>query len=362
MPKRGDSVDTREYFIYLLYCHLNGVDPRGERRSDWHQIYSLAEKNHVTAIIAYEIDRMPEDLRPKGELLELFRETLNRKKEDFDSRLCSLAIFMSTMTASMIPHLIIKGTALRNNYPVPALRTGSDIDVIVHPLDYSKAIEALKRRGLNELSVKRNEAQMQIADDIFEIRTELENINIQSKIYFSTPFDDISEAMGYTYKLKDVYHLLYLVTHIARHLKEGGAGVRMIMDIDVLIRTHPNIDINEFLSLCDNIKIGKTAQALIALSRKWFNTPIAFHFTFEDGDAKQLLNSLTSAILSGETFCSAEAEEAEETEKPRFSILEFLFKLIRKLFGLEEQTAPLSEREKEIMRELGISRAARNAD
>ena len=362
LPERGDPVDTKEYFIYLLYCHINGIDPRGERRSDWQQIYNLAEKNHVTAIIAYEIDMLPEDLRPKGELLELFRENLNRKKEDFDSRLCSLAIFMSTMTASRIPHLIIKGTALRNNYPVPALRTGSDIDVIVHPLDYAKTIDVLKQRGLTELSVKRNEAQMQIAEDIFEIRTELENINIQSKIYFSTPFDDISEAMGYTYKLKTVYHLLYLVTHTAHHLKEGGAGVRMIMDIDILIRTHPNININEFLSLCDNIKIGQTAQALIALSRKWFNTPIAFNFTFEDGDTQQLLNSLTSAILSGEAFCSAGAGEAEETEKPKFRIFEFLLRLIKKLFGLKEQTAPLSEREKELMRELGISRAARHTE
>ena len=357
-------MDTREYFVYLMYCHLNGIDPRGERRSDWQQIFNLAEKNHVTAIIAYEIDGLPEDLRPKGELAKLFRDALNRKKSDFDSRLCSLAIFMSTMTSSQIPHLIIKGTALRNNYPVPALRTGRDIDVIVHPLDYSTAISALKLRGLTELSVKRNEARMQIADDVFEIRTELESINIQSKIYFSTPFDDISEEMGYTYKLKTVYHLLYLVTHTAHNLKEGGAGVRMIMDIDVLIRTHPNIDIEEFLSLCDNIKISKTAQALIALARKWFNTPIAFNFTFEDGGTQQLLNSLTSAILSGEIFCSAEAEVAEESdEKLKFRFLEFIFNLIRKLFGFKEETVPLSEREKELMRELGISRAAaRNND
>ena len=355
-------MDTREYFIYLLYCHLNGVDPRGERRSDWQQIYNLAEDNHVTSIIAYEISRLPEDLCPKGELRELFRQSLNKKMEDFDSRLCSLAIFMSTLSSARIPHLIIKGTALRNHYPVPALRTGSDIDVIVHPLDYSKAIEELKQRGLTELSVERNEAEMQIADDIFEIRTELENINIQSKIYFSTPFDDISEAMGYTYKLKTVYHLLYLVTHIARHLKEGGAGVRMIMDIDVLIRTHPDVDINEFLSLCDNIKISKTAQALIALSRKWFNTPISFNYTFEDGDT-QLFNSLTAAILSGEAFGSPEAEEAEESVwKPKFRILEILWNIIRKFFGFEKQTAPLSEREKELMRELGINRAVRNID
>ena len=360
-------METKKYFIYLLGCHLNGITPKGEKRSDWQQIYNLAEKNKVTAIIAYELQKLSEEQRPKGELLDLFYQSLDKAKDEFDSRLCSLAVFMSTMSSARIPHLIIKGTALRNNYPVPALRCGRDIDVIVHPLNYSKTIEVLKERGLTEVSVTRNEAQMKSYGDIFEIRTELENINIQSKIYFSTPFDDISEAMGYTYKLKAVYHLLYLVTHLAHHLKEGGAGVRMLMDMDVLIRSHRNLDINEFLALCENIKIGKTAQALIALSKKLFNTPVAINFTFEDGDTHQLRNSLISAILSGEAFCSAEEEKPEEAEeaekKPKCRILEFFIKLFKKLFGPEEPpVVSLSEKEKELMRELGISRAAWNKE
>ena len=346
-------MDTREYFIYLLFCHLNGVDPRGERRSDWHLIYNLAQKNKVTSIIAYEIERLHEDLRPKGELLELFYQSLDKTRDDFDSRLCSLAIFMSTLANARIPHLIVKGTALRSYYPVPALRTGRDIDVIVRPLDYIAAVEALKDRGFDTVSMKSNEARLQMSEDVFELRTELENINIQSKIYFSTPFDDISEAMGYTYKLRTMYHLLYVVTHIAHHLKEGGAGIRMIMDIDVLIRSHPHIDINEFLSLCDNIKIAKTAQALIALSKKLFNTPIAINFTFEDRDTQMLLNSLTSAILSGGVFCSAETLQ-EEKAPPKC----LLMRVLKAFTETKSTQAGLSEREKELMRELGISRAA----
>lgn len=351
-------MDTREYFIYLLGCHLNGVDPRGERRSDWQQIYNLANKNHVAAMIAYEADRLPEDCRPKGEALSLFRKSLDATKNSFNSRLCSMAILMSTLTTAQVPHLLIKGTALRNSYPVPALRTGSDIDVIVRPLDYIKAVEALRLRGLEEISVKSNEAQLEMSGDIFEIRTELEHINIQSKIYFSTPFDDISEAMGYTYKLKSVYHLLYIITHIAHHLKTGGAGIRMIMDIDVLIRSNPRIDINEILTLCENIRIGKTAQALIALSKKWFNTPVALNFTFEDGDTRQLLNSLTSAILSGEVFCSAEADAKENTVKSKCPILEFF----RKLFASDNAPIAPSALEKALMRELGIKRNFEEAD
>ena len=349
-------MDTREYFIYLLGCHLNGVTPRGERRSDWQQIYNLANKNHVAAMVAYEADRLPEDCRPKGETLSLFRRSLGATKDSFDSRLCSMAILMSTLTTAQVPHLIIKGTALRNYYPVPALRTGSDIDVIVRPLDYIKAVEALKERGLEEISVKSNEAQLEMAGDIFEIRTELEHINIQSKIYFSTPFDDISDSMGYTYKLKSVYHLLYIITHIAHHLKTGGAGIRMIMDIDVLIRSNPRIDINEIMILCENIKIGKTAQALIALSKKWFNTPVALNFTFEDRDTQQLLKSLTAAILSGKVFGSAQAEENEE--KPKC----FILALLKKIFASNKTPVGPSPREKELLRELGLRRSREEFD
>lgn len=78
--------------------------------------------------------------------------------------------------------------------------------------------------------------------EFFDLHTELESINVQSKIYYSTPFDDISESTGHTYKLKPIYHLLYVITHIAYHLKNGGAGIRMIMDIDALLRYYPDMD------------------------------------------------------------------------------------------------------------------------
>ena len=68
----------------------------------------------------------------------------------------------------------------------------------------------------------------------FELHTELESVNVQSKIYFSDFFGNISEGEGFTYKLKPLYHLLYVITHIAKHLKTGGAGIRMIMDIDAI--------------------------------------------------------------------------------------------------------------------------------
>lgn len=107
----------------------------------------------------------------------------------------------------------------------------------------------------------------------FELHTELESVNVQSKIYFSDFFGNISEGEGFTYKLKPLYHLLYVITHIAKHLKTGGAGIRMIMDIDAFFRNYPDTDIEKLLCECENLGLKQTALVLIALSKSGFQLP-----------------------------------------------------------------------------------------
>ena len=189
---------------------------------------------------------------------------------------------IEVLSQAEIDHLLVKGAVLRFLYPSPELRTSGDTDVVVRLSDYEKSVKVLKKAGFKVDFVRKNVSQVVYGGEFFDLHTELESINVQSKIYYSTPFDDISESTGHTYKLKPIYHLLYVITHIAYHLKNGGAGIRMIMDIDALLRYYPDMDMEKFMALCDNIKIKRTAQALIALSKKWFNTPVGNDYTFED--------------------------------------------------------------------------------
>lgn len=352
---------TDEYFIYLVSCHLNGENPSGEKRNDWQQIYNLADKNGVSAIAAVTVNKLPEDCRPKGNLLTLFNQSLDAARQNYKRKMKSLSAFLSALSAENIPHLLVKGAVLRNLYPEPALRTGGDTDVIVKHTDYYNAAQVLKSRGFEQKNMKDSEAKFEINGDAFEINTELESINIQSKIYFSTPFDDISESVGCTYKLKPLYHLLYIITHIAHHLKEGGAGMRMITDIDILIRNYSDIDIDSFLLLCENINIRKTAEAMIALSKKWFSTPVAIHFTFEDEDTQPLLKNLTGVITSGERMNAESAASASDLSANKKCKIKEMLSAVISLFGtkksgdLPAENQQISRAEKAIYDELGIS-------
>ncbi|MDE5995540.1 MAG: nucleotidyltransferase family protein [Eubacterium sp.] len=344
-------MNSTEYFIYLLSCHLNAVEPKGEKRMDWQQIYHLAEKNDLTAIIAYEIKRLPADCRPGGTIGAWFNENFENTIHSFRPNLQSLSNFINVLTEERIAHVLFKGVVLRNYYPFPELRVGSDMDVIVRPADYINAIEVLRKKGFIEKSIESNAATLQFEKDIFELHTELESINIQSKIYFATPFDDISDSTGYTYKLKPIYHLLYIVSHIAHHLQTGDASIKMIMDIDVLIRRYPEININEFLILSDNIKIGKTAETLLAFSKKIFNTPVVLNFTFEDEDTLPLFNDFISAFSIGKILGTSEDNEESAENKNALDFVKNIFDKISKPKKPEDE---LSYYQIQILEELGI--------
>lgn len=296
------GLSTSEYFVYLISCWLNDEKPRGSEETNWQGIYALAEKHGVTAVIASIISELPQGSRPKGKLLSAFKQQFDYAKHNFDDKMQAMTKLIDVLSQAETDHLLVKGAVLRFLYSSPELRTSGDTDVVLRQSDYEDSIKALKQAGFKVDFIRQNVSQVVYHGEIFDLHTELESINIQSKIYYSTPFDDISESTGHTYKLKPIYHLLYIITHTAYHLKNGGAGIRMIMDIDALLRYYPDMDMEKFMAICDNIKIKRTAQALIALSKKWFNTPVGIDYTFEDTDERSFYENLSQLIINGGIF------------------------------------------------------------
>ena len=54
--------------------------------------------------------------------------------------------------------------------------------------------------------------------------------------YFSHIWEYAIQQSEHTYVLKPEYHLLYLLTHIAKHIHGSGAGVRMYLDIAFFLK------------------------------------------------------------------------------------------------------------------------------
>ncbi len=321
---------TAEYFVYLLSCHLNSQRPEGEEETDWQAIYGLAKRNSVTAIIAYEIQQLPKEVRPKEELLAKFNEEYDAANNSNFKKFEALTFLTNVLSASKIQHLIVKGAEICNLYPVPELRTSNDVDVVIRQSDFMDAVDLLRQNGFKVGFFSNSRASLSYENEVFELDSELESLNIQGKIHFSAPFDDpeVSEAKGYTYTLRPMSHLLYVITNLARHLQVGEANIKMIMDIDVLIRNSPGIEMERFTGLCDNLRIRRTAYAVLALAKKWFDTPLAIDFTFADRENAQLYETMEAAVLEGHPL----GEPLKKEEKKKTSLLKRIWAALKAFF------------------------------
>ena len=117
-------------------------------------------------------------------------------------------------------------------------------------------------------------------------------------------FDDIflkAESDGkYEYHLSDYNHLLFVLLHLIKHLKLRGAGIRMLMDIDVIIRSIDVFNETVFTDLCKSAGVENTAKVILSFCNYCFNTPVSDSVDIRNNT--ELIERLAGVFLEGGSF------------------------------------------------------------
>ena len=326
--------ETQKYFIELLSSHLNNSPPPPNSSADWMGVFKLGELHNITAILCVQIKKLPFEQQPEKKIMSLFNQALGMTLQRYNTKTQAIEYLNEILDENKIRRLFLKGAAIRQLFPVGELRTSGDTDLVVDAKSLDKAADLLVDRGF-KLS-QRTDVQNVVFynDEEFEIKNYIDCLNSSLEEYFSDSFDmNKCEAIGdFIYYLKPVYHLIYIISHFLRHLTEGGVGIRQLMDIDVLLR-NSDIDIDELINICAKLSIEKSAKALIALSKAYFNTPVECDYTIDE----ELKDSLGKVILNGGVFGFAisnpgtvrQIEIASKSENSSFALkIKSLLRLI----------------------------------
>ena len=288
----------QEYFIELLSSHINGYIPKAQENIDWKMIFDLSNKHNVTAIVATQIKLLPENCRVQGKGKSYFNQFLGKTLQSYDEKVDAYNFFVKTLSQNSIKHLIVKGAVLRDIYPVKELRTSGDTDAVISKQDYEKCKEILLSKGFILSQDTGEELDMYYNGQYFEISNTFEYINEETKRFFENPFDEkLSYCEGCTYYLYPIYHLVYVLYHILKHIKNGGAGVRMLLDICVLFNKY-NIDANEFLTIMTSLNLEKSSKTILSLCKKLFKLDIPLDYKIDE----DIENKLLDTIISGGVF------------------------------------------------------------
>lgn len=282
-----------KYFIYLISCFLNSIVPT-DASEDWDEVYKLADINNVTGVIASEIKRMPNDLRPEGNIKSYFNQNLGKTIQRYEVNKKAQDKIKSFMCENGIDFLFVKGASVRKFYPVPELRTSGDIDVIVRKEKFNSVLDVLKNSDFEIMQANPNV----IVLNVFDIEVEIHGDADVLSNYYNGRLFDISRKNGNEYILDSYDNLMYVILHLAKHLKARGAGIRMLMDMDVCIRAIDNFDEQRLIDMCSKAGIEKCSKMLLSLLNLWFDTPVSQFYNLED----DLVDLLANSFLYGGVF------------------------------------------------------------
>ncbi len=259
---------------------------------DWQKTMKLAAAHMLLPLLYDGLHRNPEEWAQVPEPAQKMLQQHFMRSVYQDTQFAHLRQQLAhELTQTQVPHVFLKGAVLKNDYPIPALRTMCDMDVLVYTKDYAAIAAVSEKLGGKPGHSDGNHRNYSFPGGVtVEFHPNL--------LHHGTPVGtDINPGWQYVRKddasfcLEMTEEGMYLNTicHLANHFVSGGVGVRFVLDVWVsrnLRKTQPDRTFVE----AELKKFGllEFARHIEMLAETWFG----------DGDPAALPEGLEEYILT----------------------------------------------------------------
>lgn len=307
-----------------------------------------ARNQDLLHLLAFGLKRS--QLLPNGDAeleKQIFKAAYQCERLDYE---CTQ--IWATLEAAEIPFVPLKGAVLRQYYPETWMRTSCDIDVLVRPEDLERAISCLvqslgyveKERGTHDvLLFSPRGDHIELHFDLVEEGRAKGAIGTLSAVWANVI---VHENSRYWYEMTDEFFYFYHIAHMAKHLEDGGCGIRPFIDIWILEHI-AGADQGKREQLLEKSGLRSFAQVAQKLSRVWMNG--------EDADEVSL--KLQGYILWGSVYGSADRRVALQ-QKNKGGRIGYLFSRIFIPYAKLKRYYPVLEKHRWLVPAMQIRRWA----
>ena len=281
-----------ELLICALRLAVGGTAVPMPTDVNWDKFYALTRIHNVTALAWDGIQKEPSLLEsmPPAQQQRFSAEYLRAIFKD--SQLEHVKQKLQTgMQQAGVPHVFLKGSRLKYDYPIPALRTMCDMDILVNTADYDTLTQIAESIGGKSYYGDGNHYNFEFPG---EVAVEFHPNLVHPGTIVGTELNP-----GWQYTVRDTDSAtkemtpegMYLHTlgHLAEHFVAGGIGVRFVLDIWVLRNRSAQQPDPAFVEKeLERMRLLAFAQKIDALAEMWFS----------DGEITPVLEELAEYILT----------------------------------------------------------------
>lgn len=211
---------------------------------DWKQLFYFAQKQSLLGFLFCAIERLPNEQRPKRDLLlkwYAMAEKIKRTNAKLNMRCAELTTILKE---GGFKGCVLKGQGVALLYPKPEYRQSGDIDMWVGTSDgelasIASVVSYAKHRGVSVSHIDIKHADMHFFNDA-QVEVHFKpsysyNFIYDHRLTFwfglkaKEQFENFDSAVGFAYPTI-YFNLVYSLLHIYRHLFSEGIGLRQMLD------------------------------------------------------------------------------------------------------------------------------------
>ena len=313
--------DLQQFFLSLLADHVHGRVTAGiPEFCDWDTLYGYAKDQSLTGVLYLQLKQLKKAGKAVSEdALDLFHKGFFSEVYYAENRYAFLQEVRESFTEKGINYLPFKGEIMKEYWPVPSLRTMGDIDLLIHTEDRKISDEAMQMLGYQKFVDNHAVWTYYQKDIMFELHDHMFYEYLANQIDYRTYFDHAWESMTGP-KWKE-FHLLYLLTHMAKHIINSGIGLRAYLDLVFLCQKQgEQLDWEWIQNELEKLKLQEFTRICFAFCRRWFSVEMPLSpFLLEEAFAEQVTEKLfrdgTFGLFNHENAGAHVAKEVKRSDQ-----------------------------------------------
>ena len=208
-----------------------------------------------------------------------------------DRQMKQVEALFRTFETHGIDYMPVKGCNLKALYPAPEVRPMGDADILIRLEQYPAIRPLMLELGFTE-SVESNHELVWLSEHLMvELHKRL--IPSYNRDYYSYYGDGWKLAKfhnGHRFYMSHEDEYIYLFTHFAKHYRDGGIGLRQLLDLWVFRRHYSGLDLHYVEKALKKMQLDEFFHNIMDVLDVWFcgaeeteKTAFISDFIFQSG-------------------------------------------------------------------------------
>lgn len=261
---------------------------------DWSALLSLAQSHQIVPLLYYGIKKCGAEV-PSAVLAKFKSETLGCIIADEKQR-HTVQEVLHAFSENGIDHMPLKGVVIKPLYPASEMRMMGDADILIREDQYETIRPIVLSLGFEE-GVKSPHEYIWIKKGALFLELHHRTFAPRNKEFVKFYGDGWLKAVPcsdapHRFEMDDEATLAYLVSHLAKHYRDSGIGIRHLLDIWLFLRAKPALDKKRLANDLAQLRLDEFFDNLIKTFAVWF----------EDAEPTEVTELITDRVFASGSY------------------------------------------------------------